>query len=195
MNMSYVAELKNEKRGKSVITWSAIYLATSWLGIVSLLLNPNSDALKISDLLVIPLFVAMPTAFILTWRWLRSLIISAKLIDPSAIGYRKGWAFWGWVTPIASWWIPRRLLDRSHGLFTTYSGVENTLRLGVWWGLFVAAGIIDYLSLRASLAGNADGVVVYLDIVSAILLTIAFPKWKRVVQTVSDSQRKAISKF
>jgi hypothetical protein len=193
--MSYVAELKNEKRGKSVITWSAIYLATSWLGIVSLLLNPNSDALKISDLLVIPLFVAMPTAFILTWRWLRSLIISAKLIDPSAIGYRKGWAFWGWVTPIASWWIPRRLLDRSHGLFTTYSGVENTLRLGVWWGLFVAAGIIDYLSLRASLAGNADGVVVYLDIVSAILLTIAFPKWKRVVQTVSDSQRKAISKF
>lgn len=193
--MSYVAELKNEKRGKSVITWSAIYLATSWLSIVSLLLNPNSDVLKISDLLVIPLFVAMPTAFILTWRWLRSLVISAKLIDPSAIGYRNGWAFWGWVTPIASWWIPRRLLDRSHGLFTNYSGVENTLRLGVWWGLFVAAGIIDNLSLRASLAGNADGVVVYLDIISAILLTIAFPKWKRVVQTVSDSQRKAISKF
>ena len=190
--MNLDAELTNEKRGKSVITWSAIFLVTTWLSIMADILNPNADIFKITDLLYFPVVPALITTYILTWRWLRSVVISAKLIDSVAIGYRQGWAFWGWVTPIAFLWIPRRLVERSHKVFTSYLGEEYTLRLGGWWGLFIANLIISEVSFRAYIAG-AEGLV-YVDIVSAILLTIAFPKWKLIVETVSNTQRNVISK-
>jgi hypothetical protein len=190
--MNLEAELTNEKRGKSVITWSAIFLVTTWLSIMADILNPNADIFKITDLLYFPVVPALITTYILTWRWLRSVVISAKLIDPVEIGYRQGWAFWGWVTPIAFLWIPRRLVERSQKVFTSYLGEEYTLRLGGWWGLFVATIIIDNLSFRAYIAG-AEGLV-YVDIVSAIILTIAFPKWKLIVETVTNTQQNVISK-
>ena len=190
--MNLDAELTNEKRGKSVITWSAIYLIASWLSITADLLNPNSDTLKISDLLYLPIIPAIIVTFFLTWRWLRSVVISAKLIDSVAIGYRQGWAFWGWVTPIALFWIPRRLVERSQQVFTSYLGQEYTLKLSAWWGLFIANLIIGNLSFRAYING-AEGLV-YVDIVNAIILTIAFPKWKLIVETVSNTQRNVISK-
>ena len=191
--MSFEANLTIEKRAKNVITWSGIYLVTSWLSVVGELLNPDSSTTKISDLLYLPVVPALIIAFVITWRWLRSLMITAYSIDSTAIGYRQGWAFWGWITPIASWWIPRRLLDGSHAVFTSYAGLENTLRLGSWWGLFVASSIIDNLSFRASFSGNNS--VVVLNIVSEILMTIAFPKWKVIVQTVSNSQHRAIARM
>jgi hypothetical protein len=190
--MNLEAELTNEKRGKSVITWSAIFLVTIWLGILGEILNPNSETLKITDLLYLLYVPAVITTYILTWRWLRSIVISAKLIDSDEIGYRQGWAFWGWVTPIAFFWIPRRLVERSQRVFTSYLGEEYTLRLGGWWGLFIATTIIDNLSFRASLTG-AEGLV-YVNIISAILFTIAFPKWKLIVETVSNTQQNVISK-
>jgi hypothetical protein len=190
--MNLEAELTNEKRGKSVITWSAIFLVTTWLSIMADILNPNADTFKITDLLYFPEVPALITTYILTWRWLRSVVISAKLIDSDAIGYRQGWAFWGWVTPIAFLWIPRRLVERSQQVFTSYLGQEYTLKLTAWWGLFVATIIIDNFSFRASFTG-AEGLV-YVDIVSAILFTIAFPKWKLIVETVSNTQQNVISK-
>ena len=190
--MNLDAELTNEKRGKSVITCSAIFLVTTWLSIMADILNPNADIFKITDLLYFPVVPALITTYILTWRWLRSVVISAKLIDSVAIGYRQGWAFWGWVTPIALFWIPRRLVERSQQVFTSYLGQEYTLKLSAWWGLFIANLIISELSFRAYIAG-AEGLV-YVDIVSAILLTIAFPKWKLIVETVSNTQRNVISK-
>ena len=192
--MNLDAELTNEKRGKSVITWSAIFLIASWLSITADLLNPDSDTLKISDLLYLPIIPAIFVTYFLTWRWLRSVVISAKLIDSVSVGYRQGWAFWGWVTPIAFLWIPRRLVERSHKVFTSYLGEDYTLRLGGWWGLFVATIIIDNFSFRASVTGAGAEGLVYVDIVSTILLTIAFPKWKLIVETVSNTQRNVISK-
>jgi hypothetical protein len=190
--MNLDAELMNEKRSKSVITWSAIYLATTWLSIIANILNPNPDVFKVTDLLYILVAPAIIVAFVLSWRWLRSIVISAKLIDSTAIGYRQGWAFWGWVTPIASFWIPRRLVEGSQRVFSAYLGEEYTLRLNAWWALFVANSIIGNLTFRAFMSG-AEGLV-YVDIVNAILLTIAFPKWKLIVETVSNSQQNAISK-
>jgi hypothetical protein len=190
--MNLDEELMNGKRSKNVITWSAIFLVTTWLSITADILNPDADIFKITDLLYFPVVPALIAAFVLTWRWLRSIVISAKLIDSSAIGYRQGWAFWGWVTPFASFWIPRRLVEGSQRVFTTYLGEEYTLRLSAWWGLFIANSIIANLSFRAYIAG-AEGLV-YVDIVNAIILTIAFPKWKLIVETVTNTQQNVISK-
>ena len=190
--MNFEDGIRNENRAKKVITWSAIYLVTSWLSVLAEILNPNSDDLKITDLLYFFAVPAIITSIVFTWHWLRSVVISAQSIDPVGIGYRQGWAFWGWVTPLAAWWIPRRLVDRSQTVFTTYLGEVNSLQLGVWWGCWVASGIVDTQSLRASIA-ESEGAV-YLSILSAILLTIAFPKWKLIVETVSKNQSNVLAK-
>jgi hypothetical protein len=184
--------IRNEKRAKKVITWSAIYLVTSWLSILAEILNPNSDDFKITDLLYFFVIPALTISIVFTWHWLRSVVISAQSIDSNGIGYRQGWAFWGWVTPLACWWVPRRLVDRSQKVFTSYLGEVNSLQLGVWWGFWVASGIVDTLNFRASMA-ESEGAV-YLSILSAILLTIAFPKWKFIVETVSKNQRNVLAK-
>ena len=190
--MNFEDGIRNENRAKNVITWSAIYLVTSWLIVLAEILNPNSDDFKITDLLYLFAVPAIITSIIFTWHWLRSVVISAQSIDPVGIGYRQGWAFWGWVTPLACWWVPRRLVDRSQGVFTSYLGEVNSLQLGVWWGFWVASGIVDTQSLRASIA-ESEGAV-YLSILSAILLTIAFPKWKLIVETVSKNQSNVLAK-
>ena len=190
--MNFEDGIRNENRAKNVITWSAIYLVASWLSVLAEILNPNSDDLKITDLLYFFAVPAIITSIVFTWHWLRSVVISAQSIDPKGIGYRQGWAFWGWVTPLAAWWIPRRLVDRSQTVFTTYLGEVNSLHLGVWWGFWVASGIVDTQSLRASIA-ESEGAV-YLSILSAILLTIAFPKWKLIVETVSKNQSNVLAK-
>ena len=66
------------------------------------------------------------------------------------------------------------------------------MQLGVWWGFWGASGIVDTQSLRASIA-ESEGAV-YLSILSAILLTIAFPKWKLIVETVSKNQSNVLAK-
>ncbi len=190
--MNFEDGIRNEKRAKKVITWSTIYLVTSWFSVLAEILNPNSDDFKITDLLYFFVVPAIIISIVFTWHWLRSVVISAQSIDPNGIGYRQGWAFWGWVTPLACWWIPRRLVDRSQKVFTSYLGEVNSLQLGVWWGFWVASGIVDTFNFRASMA-ESEGAV-YLSILSAILLTIAFPKWKFIVETVSKNQRNVLTK-
>lgn len=190
--MNFEEGIRNENKAKKVITWSAIYLVTSWLSVLAEILNPNSDDFKITDLLYFLVVPAMITSIIFTWHWLRSVVISAQSIDPAGIGYRQGWAFWGWVTPLAAYWVPRRLVDRSQTVFTSKLGQVNSLQLRVWWGCWVASEIVDTLNFRASMAESKGAV--YLSILSAILLTIAFPKWKLIVETVSKNQRNVLSK-
>ena len=190
--MNFEDGIRNENRAKKVITWSAIYLVASWLSVLAEILNPNSDDLKITDLLYFFAVPAIIISIVLTWHWLRSVVISAQSIDPKGIGYRQGWAFWGWVTPLAAWWVPRTLVDRSQKVFTSYLGEVNSLQVGVWWGFWVASGIVDTLNVGATMAESENAV--YLSILSAILLTIAFPKWKSIVETVSQNQRNVLAK-
>ena len=56
----------------------------------------------------------------------------------------------------------------------------------------MASGIVDTLNVGATMAESENAV--YLSILSAILLTIAFPKWKSIVETVSQNQRNVLAK-
>ena len=82
--MNFEDGIRNENRAKKVITWSAIYLVTSWLSVLAEILNPNSDDLKITDLLY---FFAVPTiitSIVFTWHWLRS-VGSGKVVRRRAV--------------------------------------------------------------------------------------------------------------
>ncbi|MCX6443849.1 MAG: hypothetical protein NTW43_06725 [Actinobacteria bacterium] len=70
----------NVKRSKNLITWSGIYLATSWLVVVSGFLNSDPNEFVITDLLAIVLIPVFIVTFVFNFRWVRSLIITARQI-------------------------------------------------------------------------------------------------------------------
>ena len=134
------------------------------------------------------------TSVIFTWKWLSSVLIDARKIDVEHVQYRGGWAFWGWFIPIGNLYIPKRLVDRSFEVFSKLLSRENLLDTTNWWAFFVASTVIDNFSLRASISG-ANNVVIILDLISAFLLTIAFPRWKAVVKSVSQIQQDVYDKL
>jgi hypothetical protein len=183
----------NVKRSKNLITWSCIYLATSWLVVVSGFLNSDPNKFVITDLLVIVLIPVSIVTFVVNFRWVRSLIITARQIQPEGIGYRQGWAFWSWVTPIAAFFIPRRLITRPFESFAGFTGRSNILATNLWWGFFIASGVMDNLSFRAGL-GTSE-LVPFFDLLSAIFLTIAFPQWKVIIETVTSAQAASVEQL
>jgi hypothetical protein len=183
----------NVKRSKNLITWGGIYLASSWLVVVSGFMNSDPDKFVIADLLIIVFIPVLIITFVVNFRWVRSLMITARQIQPEGIGYRQGWAFWSWVTPFAAFFIPRRLIMRSFDCFAGFTGRSNILATNLWWGFFIASGVMDNLSFRAGL--SAPEAVPYFDLLSAIFLTIAFPQWKVIIETVTSAQTASVEQL
>jgi len=179
----------NVKRSKNLILWSALYLGACWLSTLASFMNPSTTEFKATDIFSYLLFPATIGAFIFTFQWVRSLMITARFIQPAGIGYRQGWAFWSWFTPFACFWIPRRLITRPFECFTWFIGRSSLLSTNLWWGSWVASLVISNLSLRAFFM--APELVAGLDLISTILVTIAFPQWKTIIENVTDAQTVA----
>ena len=184
---------QNVKRSKNLITWGGIYLATCWLIVFSGYVNSDPDKFVMTDLFGLLFIPAAITAFVLNFLWVRSLMITSRQIQPEGIGYRQGWAFWSWVTPFASLFIPRRLITRSFESFAGFTGKSNFLVTNLWWGFFIASSVMDNLSFRAAI--SEPDIVPFFDLLSAIFLTIAFPQWKKVVETVTSAQGDVVEQF
>ena len=191
--MSTVYVEPNVKRSKTLILWSALYLGALWIGALAGFVNPDATNFTIADLIIALFLLPMICAFIFCVQWVRSLIITARYIQPNGIGYRQGWAFWSWLTPIVSFWIPRRLITRPFDCFAWFNGSSNSLQTNLWWGFFVGSQVVSNVSISAAFA--LPGLVEVLDLISTILLTIAFPQWKKIVETVTAAQEAAVERM
>ena len=60
-------------------------------------------------------------------------------------------------------------------------------------GFFIASGVMDNLSFRAGL-GTSE-LVPFFDLLSAIFLTIAFPQWKVIIETVTSAQAASLEQL
>lgn len=192
-DMSYIYVEPNVKRSKNLIIWSGLYLASAWLIVVTGFINSDPNRFVITDLFAIVAFAVFLTTFIINFLWVRSLIITARQIQPAGIGYRQGWAFWSWVTPIASFWIPRRLITRPFECFAWFTGRSNILATNLWWGFFLASAIMDNFSFRAGI--SMPEIVPYFDLLSAIFLTVAYPQWKTIIETVTSAQAASVERM
>ena len=179
-------------QGQLVIFWSSLYLAGSWLAV--LVDNLGDDTFSAILLFLASIFgvVANVGALFSTWRWLRQIIITSRFLDIANLGYRQGWAFWGWGTPFASLWIPRRLIERSNLIFNRYLDANTILVTSTWWSLWIISSIADYISFRLT-TNDVNSFVP--DLVSAICMSIAFPHWKKIVTDLSRSEDLADAKL
>lgn len=174
---------RNEVRARRVIAVSVTYWIVTLAAAIAGIFSRDDAEVTAGDLISLLFVPVTLAAWLQTWAWLRPVVAAARPLDPQTFQYRAGWALWGWVTPIAAFWIPRRLLDRSHQLLSRTSGHVGTLATSVWWGLFVAVNVLDWLSMRLAATELPGWWVV--DLVSAGLLTIALPLWLTVVRELT----------
>lgn len=90
--------------------------------------------------------------------------------------YGIGWTWGGWIVPIGSLWIPKRLTDE---LTVSIDPQKHSAPLALanwWWGLFIASNLLGQVFLRsdvefAPLSLVADILAVALGCVAIVLVT------------------------
>ena len=183
-----------EKRSKKVILWSGLYLLGSFISLqrISISGTDFTEFHPIDVLVYFSVAVSIPNCFFL-WEWVKSLIITSRSIQPEGFGYRDGWAFWGWITPVFSWWVPKRLIDNTSLIFAIYTGRDRLISTTKWWAIFVSSSIIGILGFNIGSQQNAFGTIA--SIISTVLLALAFPLWKKVVEETSLAHQAALVKL
>ena len=132
------------------------------------------------------------TAGLIAWRWLRTAYIAAARIQPGGIGYRQGWTFWGWLTPVVSLWFPKKIIEACFGIFLQFSKKQGGMDTGFWWGTWIGANIVSWVSFRLSAVGE-EGVATVFDVISSVLLTLSLPGWLKVVEQLSKAHDECIA--
>ena len=164
---------------------SLIYLVLSWLVTVSTALyNVNSSiiVLYLLDLTIYLQLLSLAVSLYFTWQWLKNLYTLARKLDSNTLTYKTGWAFWGWIVPIAFFWIPRRMIDEAIKVLNGSSSRSIELETKKWWTLWVISILIGNLSFRA-FENQLNSVELLLLAGESILLSFAYPLWIKIVDT------------
>jgi hypothetical protein len=163
---------------------SFAYLILSWLVAISTaLINVSLSNISLF-LYEISLYTQFPIILIslyFTWQWLKKLYTFSKDVDKNkSLTYRTGWSFWGWIVPIAFFWIPRKMIDQSFSVLGRTK--ENTLESITknWNTLWVISILVSNLSFRA-FANDLFSVDLILVVIESVLLTFAYPMWIKII--------------
>ncbi|KNB54278.1 hypothetical protein AC230_05410 [Streptomyces caatingaensis] len=75
--------------------------------------------------------------------WFRRVRINAEVFRPDGHRMRRGWAVWGWLTPVVNLWFPKRMADDVWAASLPYAPDGSPLRvsravMNWWWGLWIA---------------------------------------------------------
>lgn len=137
-------------------------------------------------------WVMIVTAGLIAWRWLRTVYIAAARIQPGGIGYRQGWTFWGWVTPVVFLWIPKRIIESCFRIFLQFSRKQGDLDTGFWWGTWIGSNLLGWFSFTLSAVGE-DGASTVFGVIDSVLLTLSLPGWLKVVEKLSKAHDECIA--
>ncbi len=193
MTMFHPAIDGAEKNARHLINFSLLFLLSSWaVALVAFVDVPENELswVALVQLASLPINIAL---LVYGTIWVKGLMVTSRFIQPEGFGYRQGWSFWGWITPIAQWWIPKRLVDYTTAIFDEFVVNSPLRKTAQWWALWVSISVLDLIGALIGLfdrdTSNAIGIL------SVIALTYSFPIWRTVVENATESQSSAIKKL
>lgn len=143
-------------------------------------------------------YLVLIAAFIITALWLQRSWASAKTMRPEwQPELAKPWIWFGWITPIVSWWFPRLIIGDIAKAF----GRSRPVLFNLWW--------ISYLLFNLALTvenwasndtgydddgapiGNWEALLLPITL-TAVTCVIAAVLWIRVVNHLSQTGDAAI---
>jgi hypothetical protein len=82
--------------------------------------------------------------------WFYRVRDNAEVFAPGSQTWGRRWAFWGWVVPVANFWVPRRIavdawLASTQRLPDGSAPPPPTYRIiNLWWGCWLLSMVTDY---------------------------------------------------
>lgn len=152
------------------------------------------DVLTGYDLLAIPWILSMIAAWVLTAIWLGKARANVATIRPG-FHFRRSpaWDWLGWFIPIVSFWFPHQIVaDLGKG---SSPSMKQYRWIGVWWAAWVAGLVASRAGDSVALAGDGAnvGALPLFAVAHAVVWTIAFALWVKIVMSIVRDQEYATS--
>ncbi|GAB2684714.1 DUF4328 domain-containing protein [Thalassiella azotivora] len=160
---------------------------------------PAMDVYTGYDMIALLFVPVALLALVLTSVWLWAARSTAELVSNRPHARSRVWVWLGWVLPVVSLWFPFQVVRdvlRSHedGAGRASRGVP----IGLWWGLWLVAGILGQVGSRIVLTEGADPAfyeaIGPIEVLHALLTVGAFSTWVLVVRAVLAAEDAALAR-
>jgi hypothetical protein len=165
------------------------------------------DAVGLLGVVVIPLFIVGAL-------WLYRAQSNARAIAPHQVRRARAWSWFGWITPIATWFVPKQIVDDSWRVTAPpEAGPQSPARrrsTALWWGLWVTFGIFSGAGTRVWVSYGSGipngsclcgiytghrGISPGLDLVVALLAVAAYAAFVPIALGLSNAQEELVTRL
>lgn len=164
----------------------------------------SGDApLTVYDLVSLPSIPLLLTALVFTAIWLTNLRTNVDVLAPEVLHARsKVWATLGWFVPFVSLWFPLQFVrDVRHASqpdpVQRRIGASVGPLLGFWWFTWLVLAALGRAVSSAAIGTEPDvamaGALDTLELVNAVVTTVACVLWVRIVQQIERNQAAQIA--
>jgi len=184
-------------RSAAVISSAKFLLLSIWLSAFASIssakdyqtqLDAGTDPKNISTVfgnLSLLVSFAMGAAWVLTGPWLRDAHDRISAAHPEQIRLKRGWAVWGWIVPVVSFWYPRQIiLDMLRGNLVDEH--DEKIPVQQWWLAWLAFQLLSNVQTALTLTSTVhiNPIRPTFEIAGACLLTGSYMVWIRIVKAI-----------
>lgn len=135
------------------------------------------------------LSAVMLAAFIVSCLWLNECRKFAVAVKPYYHHQRSPvWVWLGWVVPIVALWFPYQVVrDVRRSTIRESSGIAG------WWSTWLIANFVSYQTTLVTVRGEDPVLLPGFEVITAVVLLIAFVCWLRIVRELTVAQRAHVA--
>lgn len=165
------------------------------------------DAVGLLGLVVIPLFIVGAL-------WLHRAQSNARALAPQQMRRNHVWSWFGWITPIATWFVPKQIVDDAWRVTAPpEAGPQSPGRrrsTTLWWTLWVPFNILSGIGTRVWVSTSSRtpsgsclcgiytghrGISPPLELAVAVLAVASYAAFVPIVLGLSNAQEELVTRL
>ena len=185
---------------KSALSSATALLAAQW--IVALASIPSAqdyanqiadgkspeDITTLYDNLTILIFIFSIWSYIATNRLLKFAYDRETKVNPTAVRLKSVWIYLGWITPVVSFWFPKRIVDDLVEAKSMRTGEANPVGKNsmTWWTTWVSHDLINALGFAGVALGTTTRIEPTYQLAAAAMLTASYLVWTKILKALAE---------
>lgn len=184
---------------KSALSSATALLAAQW--IVALASIPSAqdyanqiaegkspeEITTIYDNVSILIFIFSIWSYIATTRLLAFAYDREIKTNPTAVRLKRIWIYLGWVTPVVSFWFPKRIVDdlveaKSKRINEPNPTSKNSM---TWWTTWISHDLINAIGFAGAALGTMTRIEPTYQLAAAAMLTASYLVWTKILKALA----------
>ena len=183
---------------KSALSSATALLAAQWIVALASIPSAQDYANQIADgkkpeeittlydNLTILIFIFSVWSYIATTRFLKFAYDRETQVNPNAVRLKSIWIYLGWITPIVSFWFPKRIVDDLVDAKSKRAGEANPIGKNsmTWWTTWVSHDLINALGFAGVALGTTTRIEPTYQLAAAAMLTASYLVWTKILKAL-----------